>query len=97
MANVLEAMGDCGFSIDIVSPEEFDQRFEEALADEENSITVSSILSYNGNADEKRVPVKTDSEFTVKALYRLGFSWPITGLPYIDQMFRLLQEMDFFD
>ncbi len=96
MANVLKVMRDNGMPVEVVSKKEFDRRFLEAMKDESNQEYVSGLISYLGNAGETRRFVAADDAYTVKALYRLGFSWPIISDGYIDKAFKTLKSMRFF-
>ena len=96
-ANVLEAFKDCGYNIDIVDEETFKNRFSEALSDEKKSVAVSSLISYNGNANENLQWTQSDNSYTVKALYRLGFSWPIVSPQYLVSSLQTLDTLGFFD
>ncbi|MBR2254926.1 MAG: SDR family oxidoreductase, partial [Candidatus Methanomethylophilaceae archaeon] len=96
MANVLKVMRDNGMNVEVVSPKVFEERFVEALRDEAKGEYVSGLISYLGNAGETRRFVACDDSYTVKALYRLGFSWPIITEQYIDRAFKSLISMRFF-
>ncbi len=96
MANVLKVMRDNGMPVEVVSRKEFDRRFMEAMKDEANGEYVSGLISYLGNAGETRRFVPADDSYTVKALYRLGFSWPIISDGYIDKAFKTLKSLRFF-
>jgi hypothetical protein len=96
MANVLEAMRENGMPVEVVSRKEFDRRFTEAMKDEANEECVSGLISYLGNAGETRRFVAADDSYTVKALYRLGFSWPVISEGYIDKAFKTLKSLRFF-
>ncbi len=96
MANVLKAMRDNDMPVEVVSQRVFNQRFAEALKDETKGEYVSGLISYLGNEGEVRRFVAADESYTVKALYRLGFSWPIISEQYIDKAFQALKAMRFF-
>ena len=96
-ANVLEAFEDSGFHIDVVDDETFRDQFYNALNDGEKGIVVSSLVAYNGNLDETLQWMKWDNSYTIKALYRLGFSWPLISPQYLNNNLKLLSEMGFFD
>ena len=96
MANVLKVMRDNGMPVEVVSRKEFDRRFAEAMKDEANGEYVSGLISYLGNAGETRRFIPADDAYTVKALYRLGFSWPIISDGYMDKAFKTLKSMRFF-
>jgi hypothetical protein len=96
MYNVIEVLRSNGFKIDIVSREEFDRRFAEKLKDESVAGDISGLISYMGNDGEFRREIGADNRYTVKALYRLGFSWPIIDLGYIERAVKSLEEFRFF-
>jgi hypothetical protein len=96
MANVLKVMRDNDMPVEVVSKKVFDQRFAEALKDETKGEYVSGLISYLGNSGETRRFVGADESYTIKALYRLGFSWPIISEQYIDKAFKALKAMRFF-
>jgi len=96
MANVLKVMRDNEMPVEVVSKRVFEQRFTEALKDETKAEYVSGLISYLGNAGETRYEIGADETYTVKALYRLGFSWPIITEQYIDKAFKALKAMRFF-
>jgi amino acid adenylation domain-containing protein/thioester reductase-like protein len=96
MYNVIEVLRSNGFEIDIVSREEFDRRFAEKLKDESVAGDISGLISYMGNDGEFRREIGADNRYTVKALYRLGFSWPIIDLGYIERAVKSLEEFRFF-
>ena len=47
-------------------------------------------------AYDVRVRVASDTSYTVKALYRLGFAWPLTSREYLEKMVDALDERAFF-
>ena len=96
MANILKVMRDNDMPVEIVSRKVFNDRFMEALKDESKAEYVSGLISYLGNAGESRRFVAADESYTVKALYRLGFSWPLISEQYIDKAFKALKSMRFF-
>ncbi len=69
---------------------------------------VTDVMTYSddeSNSEEKvrekeyetRIKVASDTSFTTKALYRLGFAWPITGSDYLNNMIASLDKKDFFE
>jgi amino acid adenylation domain-containing protein/thioester reductase-like protein len=95
MANVLEAMRDCGIDVAVKSDAEFNGEFNEMLADEKRNMDISSLIAYLNNGSRRYVA--HDNSFTVKALYRLGFSWPLTDKAYISRAINALSTLGFFD
>jgi len=45
---------------------------------------------------DKRIKIGSDTTFTVKALYRLGFAWPLISTEYLNRMVEALSEMNYF-
>ena len=41
--------------------------------------------------------IKADTKFTVLALYKLGFSWPIVDDSYLDRIFKYVKEIGMYD
>ena len=97
MANVLDVMRGYGIDIDVVSDDEFNKKFNEMLADEKRNMEISSLISYLSAGSSERRFVGWDNSFTIKALYRLGFAWPLTGEKYIKQAVNALYTLGFFD
>ena len=96
MANIIEACNDFGMKVTIVRQSEFDDILAESLKNDEKTVQVSSLLSYRNNDGKSRHRIGIDNHFTIKALYRLGFSWSITGGMYIQKFLHSLEMLDFF-
>lgn len=85
-----------GISIDIVSAERSSKELGAVLADIKRNMIVSPLISYDPHDKTQRF-VLTDNSFTVKALYRLGFSWPLVNKNYIERSIDALITLGFFD
>lgn len=96
MANVLYAMKQCGIEIAPVEAAEFQNTFHMRLEDEKTNMKVSALVSYLSN-DRKQFVISRDNEFTTKALYRLGFAWPLIDEDYLEKTIRALLSLGFFD
>ncbi len=96
MYNVIDVLRRNGFDIKIVQRDEFNRTFTEKLKDEKVSEDISGLISYMGNDGESRRLIGSDNRYTVKALYRLGFSWPIIDLDYIERAVKSLETFRFF-
>ncbi|MCR5808551.1 MAG: amino acid adenylation domain-containing protein [Clostridiales bacterium] len=97
MGDVIVAMNNMGFKIDIVHDPAFTEKLNEAIADESRSMLVSGLLTYSSSDNRLRRYVKTDNSFSIKALYRLGYKWPITDEAYLDRVIESLDSLGFFD
>ena len=96
LANVIGILQRKGIKIDIVSKEQFGKALSEALADDTRNMQASSLISYNSHDISQRA-IDRDNSFTVKALYRLGFSWPLISERYIETAMDALITLGFFD
>lgn len=96
MANIIEACNEFGMKVTIVRQSEFDDILAESLKNDEKTVQVSSLLSYRNNDGKSRHRIGIDNHFTIKVLYRLGFSWSITGGMYIQKFLHSLEMLDFF-
>ncbi len=96
MDNVIDGMRENGIIIKKVPDEEYEKRFNEILSSDEKNMEVSALISYRANDAEHRA-VESVNNFTVKALYKLGFSWPLTDENYISRAVNALVTLGFFD
>ncbi len=96
MFNVLEVLRKNSINIKIVDEEEFNKFFTEGLSDEERNMSISALISYNTHDKSYRM-IGKENEFTIKALYRLGFNWPLIDEGYIDRAMKALITLGFFD
>ena len=98
MGDVVESMNRCKIPIEVVDEREFEETFRAALADEELSMAVSPLITYQtSNRSAEEFEIGYDNAFTTKALYRLQVKWPIISEAYLDQVFTALQTIGFFD
>ena len=98
MADVLEQMNASGILVETVSDEEFQQSLLAALEDEEKNELISGLIAYaSSDADSSTVYIDADNSFTTKALYRLGFKWPMPDSIYLKNALTALETLGFFD
>lgn len=59
----------------------------------------TDLMKYTGDGEkyEMRVRITSDTAYTIKALYRLGFAWPLISKDYLRKMLDKLIELCFFD
>ena len=98
MGDVAEAMNKSGIAIKVVDENTFYEAFNKALSDDNLSEVVSPLVSYQAS-DKNTVEffIDYDNSFTTKALYRLGFKWPIINEQYLKNVFDALSSLAFFD
>ena len=95
-ANVIKVMNDCGLNIKTVTTNEFQQEFDRVLKDENKNQAVMPLIAYLGN-NANRVDIEGNNNFTIKALYRLGFAWPLISEDYIHNAVHSLETLGFFE
>ncbi|MCH5211240.1 MAG: amino acid adenylation domain-containing protein, partial [Oscillospiraceae bacterium] len=97
MGDVIYAMKEYGFEIEIVPDGEFLQAVGDYAAEHENSDAVSGLITYTSRDDSKIYTIDYDNSFTTEVLYRLGYKWPITDDKYLENAIRALDNLNFFD
>ncbi|MCI9446163.1 MAG: amino acid adenylation domain-containing protein [Lachnospiraceae bacterium] len=98
MADVVEQMRQIGIPMETVSDEEFQQSLLQALADEGKNELISGLIAYaSSDQDKSTVYIDGDNSFTTKALYRLGFKWPMPDGIYLKHALEALETLGFFD
>ncbi len=97
MGDVIEALNSCGITVRVVKDEEFNASLKEALKDDSKNMLVSGLIAYLSSGDETSAEyIGYDGSFTTKALYRLGFKWPITNENYLKNAFEALNTLGYF-
>ena len=98
MGDVIAAMNVAGIDVEVVDEETFSTRLSEAMKDESKNMLVAGLISYlSSDADTVRSYVQEDHTFTINALYRLGYRWPMTDERYLRNAIEALDSLGFFD
>ena len=98
IGDVIQAMNEAGIPVETVTDDEFRRKFSEAMADEKKSSIVSPLIAYQvSDKNTVEFMIGYDNSFTTKALYRLGFKWPMTDTAYLDSAIRALDTLSFFE
>lgn len=97
MGDIIYALKDYGFKIDLVESSEFEERLKVMLKDKTKNLYVSPLVNYNLDDDALRNENGVLNNFTVKALYRLGFKWSIIDDEYVRKTIAMLDSLAFFD
>ena len=96
IADLMDAIRGHGFEIRTVPDSEFRETLAEAARHEEESKTVISLVAYSNKEGETLQMVDSDRRFTVNALFRLGFRWPIIDGEYLEKIIWALDTLSFF-
>ncbi|MFA6755581.1 MAG: amino acid adenylation domain-containing protein [Bacilli bacterium] len=94
MGDVISAMNNCGFDIKLVSDNIFNDKLHTAL--KEGDEKVSSLIRYNVSEGTSTF-IMSDNSYSIKALYRLGYHWPIISENYLNKAIKALKDLMFFE
>ena len=98
LADVITAMKNYGFDIDIVPEDEFRMTLAQYAASGAKSDAILSLVAYNNKSGSKSVQMLgADNRFSINALYRGGFKWPIIDDDYLANAIEALDTLMFFD
>lgn len=98
MGDVVASLNSCGIKIDVVKDSEFSTALNNALRDDRKNMLVSGLISYlSSDSDHTEAYIGYNNSFTNKALYRLGFKWPITNEMYLKNAFEALDTLGYFE
>ncbi|MDD4919571.1 MAG: amino acid adenylation domain-containing protein [Bacteroidales bacterium] len=94
MANLMYAMKEYGFDIELVSDERFNQHFNEMMQDPSKNEYLGGLLHYV--SDTEKVPIPDDNSYTTLLLYRNNVRWPLADEGYSLKLIQMLDGMGFF-
>ncbi|MBC3796597.1 non-ribosomal peptide synthetase [Acetobacterium tundrae] len=98
MADVLQEMNAYGFTITVVSDQEFETALRDGMDDPEIAPAISGLIVYLTSDTINTVyPIDPHNQFTTEVLYRIGHSWPITNETYLHKSIKALDGLGFFD
>lgn len=97
MSDVIYAMRQYGFDIEVVSDERFEETLKEAAKNPDQSDAVLGLIAYASGDAHPRYELMADNRFSVEALYRLGYKWPITDDLYLENAIRALDTLGYFE
>lgn len=97
MADVIYAMNNLGFNINVVDDEEYNKTLFSFMEDEKKNDLVSVLISYDQDVKKKTVFIGYENKFTNKALYRIKYRWPIIDEDYIEKGLGALKSLGYFD
>lgn len=97
LGDVVYAMREHGFGIRIVDDDYYAQMLANYSAHHEGSDAVGGLIAYSTNNTNRSYFLGYENTFTTRALYRLGWKWPITDDAYLTGAIGKLDALDFFD
>ena len=96
-ADVIYAMKEYGFAIDIVPDDVFAETVAKEAEKESAKETILGIMAYQNKDGEQMKEVGADNRFSVNALFRCDFKWPIIDGRYLAAAIEALDTLAFFD
>jgi amino acid adenylation domain-containing protein/thioester reductase-like protein len=98
IADIIEIMNSAGLPVEGVEEDEFNTAFNEAMEDESKQEAISGLVTAVGMGKGKgRALVPVINDYTIQALYRLGYKWPLISDEYLEMFIEYLKDMSFFD
>ena len=97
MSDVVRAMREYGFVIDVVPDEKFKEKLNDYAKEHKESESVSGLIAYASHDESRIYGIDYDNSFTVETLYRLGYIWPITDSGYLRSAISALAGLTFFE
>ena len=97
MADLIYAMRNYGFDIDIVKDEEFEDAVKEFAKNSKDSDAVSGLIAYTSHNENEIYTMEYSNRFTAQVLYRLDYKWPVTDDRYLESAIGALDRLAFFD
>ncbi|MBR1635504.1 MAG: amino acid adenylation domain-containing protein [Lachnospiraceae bacterium] len=97
MGDIICALRESGFEINVIEEDDFDRKLKEAVSDDGHNQFVAPLINYRLDDDALRIENGTGNEFTIKALYRLGFKWSIIDMDYLKKTIEMLKTLGFFE
>ena len=93
MGDIIESMNGCGFSIKLVDDKLFADHLHEEMG--KGNELVAPLIRYDVSGASSSF-ILSDNSFSIKALYRLGYKWPITDDGYLKKAIEALETIGFF-
>ena len=97
MSDLIYAMCNYGFKIDIVRDEDFEAAVKNFAKNSDNSDAVSGLIAYTSHNENEIYTLDYNNSFTSQVLYRLGYKWPVTDDKYLASAIEALDKLAFFD
>ena len=98
MYDLVKVMKQQGVNVVPCQRNQFLENFNLASQDDQNAENFSSLVAYRSIAHGHSITeLKADNAYTMQALYRLGFNWPLVSNSYLNLFINSLVSLGFFD
>lgn len=97
IADVIDVMNQRGLNIEAVEENVFQKNFSISMRDKSKMEALSGLIAYMNMGKGKKVTMlKAKNDYTIQALYRSGFKWPVTSAEYLEKFITALISLNFF-
>ncbi|MCR4838305.1 MAG: hypothetical protein K5897_05155, partial [Eubacterium sp.] len=96
-ADVIYAMKDYGFDIEIVPDAVFSETLDREVEKGTSTETVLGLVAYRNKDGQAVKQLQANNRFSMNALFRSGFKLPITDDRYLKSAIKALDTLSFFD
>ena len=87
-----------GLIVNQCLPDQFVKAFRKALQDQDQSENLSGLIAYRNLTEGHTLSeLKADNAYTMQALYRFQFNWPLVSEAYLTKFINSLESLGFFD
>lgn len=98
MYDLIKVMRRQGLIVKQCLTEQFVKAFREALQDQDKSENFSGLIAYRNLTEGHTLSeLKADNAYTMQALYRFQFNWPLVSEAYLTKFINSLESLGFFD
>ena len=98
MNDLYSEMNRQGLTVKPAESGEYEAALRKTENDHEKAKVLSSMIAYeNMSHGRKSYEVGQDNEMTMQALYRMGFSWPVTSFEYMKKFLVNLKGLGYFE
>ncbi|MCL2696342.1 MAG: SDR family oxidoreductase, partial [Clostridiales bacterium] len=96
--DIRAALAGVGIDLRACEADEWDARYSEALTDPDKAKYLLSLFAYNAReGGQKIAPIATANAYTVAALDRLGFVWPVVTDSYLNRFMEAMAGLGYFE
>ena len=96
--DVINSLAESGIGIQPCEAHEWQAAYSETLKDKEKAKYLLSLFAYEARESHRIIePISASNTYTVQALDRLGFIWPIVSHEYLSRFVEALKGLGFYE
>ena len=98
MYDLVKVMRRQGLIVNQCLSEQFIEAFREAIRAQDKAENLSGLIAYRNLTEGHTLSeLKADNAYTMQALYRFQFNWPLVSEAYLNKFINSLDSLGFFD